>query len=178
MVLFPSPDAIPFSHCSNTTTSHHSARLPTTLSNHPKCRQLASTMQILAIFTALIAAATVFVVVRLITRFWFVKSPGVDDCLVVAALVSSLSSLVCVYADGMSGSWPIGCFTLLPSLVRLLPTASIYMMDVYLTRNRTISRLGTHTYLSQRNRCRSPTQGLYPAPSYSHPIPIQFKQAS
>lgn len=44
-------------------------------------------MQILAIITTFIAAATVFLLVRLYTRFWFVKAPGVDDCLMVAALV-------------------------------------------------------------------------------------------
>jgi hypothetical protein len=45
-------------------------------------------MEILAVITAFSAVATLAVLLRLYTRFWVVKAPGVDDCLVVAALVS------------------------------------------------------------------------------------------
>lgn len=44
-------------------------------------------MEILAVITAFSAVATLAVLLRLYTRFWVVKAPGVDDCLVVAALV-------------------------------------------------------------------------------------------
>lgn len=46
-------------------------------------------MPLLAITTTFTAAATVFLLLRLYTRFLFVKSPGVDDCLMVAAMVWS-----------------------------------------------------------------------------------------
>ncbi|RMJ22709.1 integral membrane protein, partial [Aspergillus sp. HF37] len=45
-------------------------------------------MEILAVTTVFSAVATLAVLLRLYTRFWVVKAPGVDDCLVVAALMA------------------------------------------------------------------------------------------